>query len=162
MKTLVLYYSLEDNTKQLAEAIADDLGADIERVMPKKEISSKGIGKFFWGGRQVIMNKIPAIEALSSDFDAYDFIIVGSPVWAGTFAPAIKPFLALEAIKGKKLAFFCTHEGGPGKVIEKFTNVAGAHNVVVDGIDFLNDKRDILQHRAAALKWAQNCISKLK
>lgn len=162
MKTLVLYYSLEENTKQLAEAIAEDLGADIERIMPKKEIRAKGISKFFWGGRQVILNKTPAIESLNSNFDAYDFIIVGSPVWAGTFAPAIKPVLSLEAVQDKKIAFFCTHEGGPGKVIEKFTNVAAANNLVVDGTDFLNDKKDILRHRETALQWAQTCISKIK
>ena len=36
MKNLVVYYSLEGNTKLIAEFIAKEIGADIIELKPKK------------------------------------------------------------------------------------------------------------------------------
>ena len=146
----------------MAEAIAQGIGGDLERIVPQKEIASKGFGKFFWGGSQVIMGKTPDIQPIKSNFEDYDLIVVGTPVWAGTYAPAIKTLLSLGLFKNKKLAFFCTHEGGPGKAIEKFQAAVGDNNICVDGIDFLNDKKDVLQHREAAIEWVNKCQTENK
>jgi len=40
MKTLVVYYSLEGNTKFIAETISKTVGADLLELKPIKDISS--------------------------------------------------------------------------------------------------------------------------
>lgn len=45
MKKLVVFYSFEGNTKFLAEAIANEIKADILELKPKKEIKTKGFFK---------------------------------------------------------------------------------------------------------------------
>jgi len=162
MKTLILYYSLEGYTKKLAEALAEELGTDIERVLAVKEINPKGIRKFLWGGRQAMMGKTPAIEDLRSDFETYDLILVGSPVWAFTFAPPIKTVIEQGKLKGKKVAYFCTHEGGLGKTLDKFMDAVSKESTVIDSIDFLNDKKDILIHKEKAIEWAKKCMVEIE
>ena len=50
MKALVMYYSHEGNTQVIAEAIANELKADIERIIPKNEKPEEtGFNKYFWG-----------------------------------------------------------------------------------------------------------------
>ena len=59
LKILIVYYSFEGNTKFIAEKIQENLSCDIVRLIPKKEIKTKGFMKFFWGGKQVFMKELP-------------------------------------------------------------------------------------------------------
>ncbi len=115
MKILVAYYSLGGNTKFIAETIAQEIGADILALKLKKEISSKGFMKYFWGGRQAIMKKEPELLPLDKDATQYDVIFIGTPIWAWTFTPPIRTFFSQVKLKGKKIALFTTSEGGAGK-----------------------------------------------
>ena len=61
MKTLIVYYSLEGNTRLAAERIAERIGADTLRLAPKKAYADKGFAKFFWGGKSAVMAEAPAL-----------------------------------------------------------------------------------------------------
>lgn len=50
MKNLVVYYSLEGNTKLIAKFIAKEIGSDIIELKPKKEFPSSGFRKYVWAG----------------------------------------------------------------------------------------------------------------
>ena len=50
MKSIVIYYSLDGNTKYAAGKIADRLGADLIQLIPAKEYPTGKISKYFWGG----------------------------------------------------------------------------------------------------------------
>jgi len=133
-KALVLYYSFEGNTKKVAEILAESLHADIEEVKPIKELKSKGFSKFIWGGSQVVMGKKPEIVELQSDLSTYDVIFVGSPIWAGTFAPPVKTLLE-DKISNKKIAYFYTHDGGYKKATEKGKETIVLKNQFLGAID---------------------------
>ncbi len=118
MKILVLYYSYEGTTKKIAEAIAKKLNADIERLKVIDEPKKTGFGKFMWGGSQVVMKKVPKIEDLKHNLENYDLIIMGTPVWAGSFVPAFRTLFQTEHFAGKKTAFFYTYMGKAGHTKE--------------------------------------------
>ena len=42
----------------------------------------------------------------------YDLIILGTPVWAGTFAPPLRTFLRANSLAGKHVALFACCSGG--------------------------------------------------
>ena len=122
MKAAIIYFSQSGNTQYVAKKLAAALNADLIPLVPRKAYPDSGFKKFFWGGKSALMGNKPDLEPYAFDGDAYDRIIFGSPVWAGTFAPPLRTFVEdnRTALQGKRLsAFFCC-SGGPGKVLDKF------------------------------------------
>jgi flavodoxin len=137
MKTAVIYYSLDGNCALVANAIKDALNADIFEIKTVDKKKRKGLAKLAWGGFQVIMKKKPELEPLSLDINAYDLIILGTPVWAASPTPAMFSFLCGTRITGKKVALFCCHGGGKGKTFDKFKALLPGNTFAAE-IDFCN------------------------
>lgn len=154
-RILVLYYSFEGNTKMVAEIIAEYLNADIKAIKPIKEIESKGFIKYLWGGRQVLMGKKPEIEPLNLDFSNYEVVLIGSPIWAASYAPPIKTVLESDYIQNKKVGYFLCHQGGAGKAGEKTQKIIEKSNTFISGIEFVNAKSNNESTREKAIKWAK-------
>lgn len=114
-KRVVVYYSFEGNTRKAAGQLAEKLGADIVELRTVKEIPRKGIGKFFAGGGQALFKKCPPIQDIESDMGKYEEIILGTPIWAGKYAPAINSFLKAYPVKEKVTAVFTSSGGGNNK-----------------------------------------------
>ena len=122
MKTAVVYYSLTGNTQFAARRIAEKLGAELIRIAPEKEYPDSGVKKFFWGGKSAVMGETPRLMPHSFRAQDYDLIILGTPVWAGTFAPPLRTLIRENqaAWQGKRLAaFVCFSGGGAEKALEK-------------------------------------------
>ncbi len=99
LKTLVVYYSLTGNTKMIAESIAEAMNTDVLALKPVKELKADSVMKYMWGGAQATMKKKPKLEDISIDPLAYDFIFIGTPVWAWTFSPPIRTCAGGDGIK---------------------------------------------------------------
>lgn len=140
MKTAIIYYSFEGDTKYLADELSKKTNADLIALKPVKELQSKGFSKFVWGGMQAVMKKKPELEKYDFKPEKYDLIIFAAPVWAGTFAPPISTFLSKENVKDKKVTYFYCHQGGPGKTDLKFKE-ALVNSDIISGLD-LNTKKD--------------------
>lgn len=117
MKTAVIFYSLSGNTAYIAEILKDRLDADLIRIRPKKEYPDKGLKKFYLGGKDAVRSEEPELEPCGFDPDRYDLIILGTPVWAGTFAPPLRTFLNRErnSLQKKKIAAYCCCSGSGGE-----------------------------------------------
>ena len=112
MSTLVVYFSFEGNTKLIAEKIGETLHADIVELKTSKRYPTEGLGKYFWGGKSVVFGDKPTLTNEPIDISHYDTIIIGTPVWAGSFAPPIKSFVNDYKIRNKRIAIFANHGGG--------------------------------------------------
>jgi len=135
MKTAVIFYSYEGNSVLVVNAIKAVLDADVFEIKTIDAKKRSGLSLYAWGGGQVVMRKKPAIHPISADLDTYDLIILGTPVWAASPAPAVFSFLSGKKITGKKIALFCCHRGGQGKALEKFKAMLPG-NTIVGEIDF--------------------------
>ena len=95
MKTIIVYYSLDGNTKSAAGTLANLIGADLCEIQPVKPIRSAGKPTFrvlMQGGGQVTFGLCPKIREFTVDFGEYDRIILGTPVWAGKPASFVRTF----------------------------------------------------------------------
>ena len=121
MKTAIIYYTMSENTKYAAEKIAEILGADLIQISPQKAYKDKGFVKFIWGGRSALMGEAPKLMPYQFDAASYDRIILGTPIWASTFAPPIRSFIRENPmISQKELgAFACCGGGDTGKAFLK-------------------------------------------
>lgn len=119
MKTVIVYYSLDGNTKQAAEALAKATGADICPIEPVKPIVSAGrptLRVLMQGGGQVTLGLCPKIREFPLDLGSYDRIILGTPVWAGKPASFVRTFVKKYAkrhqLTGKITAVFTLSASG--------------------------------------------------
>ena len=109
MKNLIVFYSRSGVTKQLAQKIAEKTGWEIIKLadsQPRQGFS--GYMKACW---QALTGKQTEIQTFNNDFSTYDCVVVGTPIWAGNMAPAVRTFLKQYQDKIKQLAFFCTMGG---------------------------------------------------
>ena len=128
MTSAVVYYSLSGNTEDTARKIAAETDADLIPLDAEKAYPDSGFKKFFWGGKSAVMGEMPKLKAYHFDASKYDLIILGTPVWAGTFNPCIRSFVHenRDALKDKEYAVFCCHSGGGGeKTFRKLKDYLG-------------------------------------
>jgi flavodoxin len=154
VKTAVIYYSYEGNCAMIAECVKAALDADLVPLIPVDEKRRKGLAKYFWGGKQVLMSEKPPLWPYSLDTDLYDLIIIGTPVWAGTFTPALASFFAETKITNKKVALFCCHRGGKGRVFEKMKNALPG-NTFLGEADFISPLKHEKSARDKLAQWLQ-------
>ena len=128
MNTVIVYYSMSGNTEQTARELAARLGAETLRLEPETAYPDKGFKKFFWGGKAAVMAETPRLRPYAFDADAWDQVILGFPVWAGSPAPPLRSFLRDRgaALAGKRVAAFACQSGsGAEKAFAKLEGLLG-------------------------------------
>ena len=100
MKSLVAYYSRTNTTKKLAEAIANNVNADIEEIIPKVNYQ----GKLGYARGEKIID----LEDLKFDPADYDVVYIGAPVWAGKIATPALSYIKQNAEKLGNVKLFMT------------------------------------------------------
>ena len=158
MKILVVYYSLDGNTKFLAESIAECIGADVLRLMPVKDIKNNKM-KYFFGVKQAAMRSKPELQPFDLKTEEYDVIIIGTPVWAFTMTPAVRSFLNKVELKDKKIGLFSCHRGGLGKTITHMKELLDV-NEILSTTNFQEPIKGEQDKKEQICSWAQNLIEK--
>ena len=130
MKTLLVYYSLEGNSKYVAEKIKEYEEEEVTllELNPVKKYPTGAVSKFFWGGKSAVMGEKPELEDYSVNLDEYERVIFGFPVWASRFAPPLKTFVDenRDELKNKKIAAFACYAGsGADKALCKLREELG-------------------------------------
>lgn len=158
MKTGIVYFSYEGNCAFVAEQIASVVKGDVLALQLEDGKERKGLAKYVWGGSQVARKQRPALKPYTFDGAAYDLIIIGTPVWAGSPAPALETFLEQTRITGKKVALFCCCAGGKGRVFDKLKKrLAG--NTFAGEIAFTNPLKQDAGTLAAEIRaWIEGIL----
>lgn len=158
MKILVVYYSLDGNTKLIAETIAGAVNADLLELKPVREITRNNFLKIFAGGKQAITKAEPELMPFNVKPEDYDLIFIGTPVWAWTYAPALRTFFRQVKLKDKKVALFCCHGGGPRNFFEKFEEAVEG-NTILGKVEFKDPIRNAKERDVQMAKdWAKLII----
>ncbi len=118
-KILVVYYSKTGNTKKVGRKISELLKADTDEIIDKTDRS--GIKGWIFGGRDAMKEKDTEIKFKKNPLN-YDLVLIGTPIWAFTLTPAIRRYL--KDNKFKKVAFFYTHGGAPGKTFAEMEKLS--------------------------------------
>ena len=112
MKAAVVYFSLEGNTKHVAEKIGKELDADVIPLIPVKAYPTGNSSKYFWGGKSATFKEKPKLQPYRFNAKDYDVIVLGTPIWAGTFAPPLRTFLRDNKLEETRVALFACCSGG--------------------------------------------------
>ena len=107
-KVLVLYYSVTNTTKQIAEYIQQKTGADIEAIQTVAEYPTDYQELLKRSGEEREGNVLPELKPLAHNVADYDIIFFGYPIWFGTYAQPLKTIVASGVFNGKTVVPFCT------------------------------------------------------
>ena len=114
MKKLFLYYSNTGNGDVVAEAFKKK-GYDIRKFDTVKKLPKS----FFWammvGGFQAGAKKKAKLLPFDQDISSYEEVVIGSPIWNGTFTPALNGLLDVLDLSTSKLSFVFYSGSGEGK-----------------------------------------------
>lgn len=120
-KTLVVYFSAQGHTKEVAQRIANNLGADIFELVPANEYTSDDLDWTDSNSRvtqEYEDESLRNIELVSSTVDnwkEYDTILIGYPIWWGIAAWPVDTFVKANDFNGKTVIPFCTSSSGLGE-----------------------------------------------
>jgi len=160
LRSLVVYYSYENNTKLIAETIANSIGAQIAQIKPQSEMSSTGFFKIMRGVFQVMRKHRPEICPLSVNPQDFDTIFIGSPVWAGSLTPPVHSFLESNRFTNKKIGLFCTHGDNYGNVFTDMKAYLDGNTIIGEkSFSKVPENPEIRKHEAT--EWVNQVLNSI-
>ncbi len=131
-KILVVYYSASGSTKKVAEEISKNLNADLFEIVPVDVYTSEDLN---WTNENARVSREHNDESLRDvklkttnvdDWDSYDTILIGYPIWWGIAAWPVDTFVKANNFNGKTVIPFCTSaSSGLGQSGELLASMAG-------------------------------------
>ncbi len=128
-KTLVVYYSASGNTKDAASYIAAATGGDMLELVPVNAYSSEDLNYRDSNSRVTYEHDHPEardielVENTIEDWEEYDTVFIGYPIWWGIAAWPIDGFIKANDFTGKTVIPFCTSAssglGESGNLLEE-------------------------------------------
>jgi len=154
MKLLILFYSYSGNTRQIAKLVQQETGGDLCEI----EIATPYTGSYNdvvdQGQREVNSGFTPKLKPVSADLKKYDTVILGTPVWWYTYAPAMRTLLQSSDFSGKVIYPFATNGGWLGHT---FADIAEAcpTATVKAGLNIRFDEDRLVTPEAEILRWVK-------
>ena len=112
----VIFYSYSGITRRVAEGIRNASGCDLIEVKTRNPYTS--FSAYTTGVLRSRKMECDPIEPAEIDVSGYDFLIIGTPVWAWKPTPAINGAVrALRGCEGKMAVIFTTCSTQPGEAL---------------------------------------------
>ena len=150
MKALVAYFSAESGrTAGVAKTLASAINADLFEIKPEKPYTASDLNymnPLARCNREHIAKKSVPVAGKVEDFEQYDTVLIGFPIWYGCAPNVVNTFCKEYDFTGKKVAAFATSGGsGIGKTAEKLKPYVKGADVadakLVNGADASSLKR---------------------
>ena len=126
-KTLVVYYSATGNTENVANYIATATDGDLFELEPAEPYSDADLNWTDDNSRVVREHDNPderdiaLVKSTVENWDEYDTIFIGYPIWWGIAAWPVNGFIEANDFTGKTVIPFCTSSssglGESGKLL---------------------------------------------
>lgn len=115
---LVAYYSAQGHTESVANTLADELNADTFAITPTQPYTREDLNYNNDDSRvsteHLDENRHVELETITPDnFDSYDTILIGYPIWWANAAWVIDDFVTENDFSGKTVIPFCTSASSP-------------------------------------------------
>ena len=131
-KTLVVYYSASGNTERVAKDIAEAADADLFEIVPTEVYTSDDLD---WTNPDSRVSRehddeslrdVPLTTTEVPDWDSYDTVFIGYPIWWGIAAWPVDTFVKNNDFTGKTVIPFATSSSsGMGQSGSLLADMAG-------------------------------------
>lgn len=131
-KTLVVYYSASGNTRRVAEAIAQAANTDLFEIVPTEVYTNEDLNWTNPNSRvsrehdDESLRDVPLTTTEVPDWDSYDTVLLGYPIWWGIAAWPVNNFVKANDFTGKTVIPFATSSssgmGQSGSLLAEMAN----------------------------------------
>ena len=131
-KVLVVYYSASGNTERVAKDIADAAGADLFEITPTEVYTDDDLNWRNSDSRvsrehdDEFLRDVPLTTTEVPDWDSYDTVFIGYPIWWGIAAWPVDNFVKANDFTGTTVIPFATStSSGMGQSGNLLRDLAG-------------------------------------
>jgi len=103
---LVVFYSRSGTTRNVASVLARLLNADLEEIFDRQ--GRAGPFGYLRSFVEALEQRPADIVLPKCDASAYDLVVIGTPVWAGSVSSPVRAWLVANRARLKRVAFFCS------------------------------------------------------
>ena len=163
-QTLVVYFSMPDNvdnssvvingetlgnTQYMAYVIQENIGANIFRIVPQTPYPTDHEALVDQAKEEQNQNARPAFEGEIENFESYDTVFVGYPIWWSDMPMIMYTFFDTYDFSGKTIVPFSTHGGSsfagtPATIAELEPSATVANGMTISRDVIQDAEQDII------------------
>ena len=149
------------NTAIIAEMLAEETGGDLFEIKPLKPYPNDYNECTKVASKEKAAKARPEIIGKVDNFENYEMIFIGYPIWYGDMPMAVYTFLESYDFSGKKIVPFCTHGGSGLSSTDQALTLACPKSEILRGFEI---KGTIAQKqpevaRTKIINWISNLMS---
>ena len=129
---LVVYFSAQGHTEEVAQQLATNLNGDVFEIVPRDEYTSDDLDWTDENSRVArehedeSLRTIELVSTTVNNWENYDTVLIGYPIWWGIAAWPVNTFVENNDFTGKTVIPFCTSaSSGLGNSGELLATAAG-------------------------------------
>lgn len=129
---LVVYFSAQGHTEEVAQQLAANLNGDVFEIVPRDEYTSDDLDWTDENSRVTrehedeSLRNIELVSTTVDNWENYDTVLIGYPIWWGIAAWPVNTFVENNDFTGKTVIPFCTSaSSGLGNSGELLATAAG-------------------------------------
>lgn len=131
MEGIVIYFSIFENNKNIAERLAENKNFELYEFSPG---SIMRVFQFFFGKKKLKKRA----QELNSIISKYNTIIICGPIWAAKPAPAIDALTEELNLENKNIEFHFTYTQDYGNTKENIEELIEKKLATLEDIIFTN------------------------
>ena len=143
------------NTHIIAEIIAQKTGGTLFEIKPVKSypVNYKECTKV--ASSEKAAKARPALSDSVENFDGYDIIFVGYPIWYGDMPMSVYTFLESYDFGGKTIIPFCTHGGSGLSSTDQQITLTCPNSKLLKGFEIRGSvaQKDFKQAESKVVEW---------
>ena len=113
-RTLIVYFSAQGHTEEVANQMAENLNADIFEIEPVDAYTSADLNYTDDSSRvsrehaDESLRDVELVSTTVPNWEEYDTVLIGYPIWWGVAAWLLDTFVESNDFTGKTVIPFCT------------------------------------------------------
>ena len=145
----------ESSVKWIADIIHDEVGGDIEPIIPSKDYPLEYDALADAAKAEVDNNERPAFETLSVDPTKYKTVFIGYPIWWYTLPMVLETFFDTYDLSGVTIVPFNTHAGSRDGNTYNMIREREPNANVIDGIAIAGSDAGSDSAKTQVVEWVK-------
>lgn len=145
------------NTHIVADIIAEKLGASTFEIKPASAYPNDYDACTKLAKQEKAKGVRPKLATAVQNFESYDVIFLGYPIWWSDLPMAVYTFLESYDFSGKTIIPFCTHEGSGLSGTEQSLREKLPNSKILGGLAISGNtaQKDLKSAQKQVFKWLQ-------